>query len=443
MSVIHEIINIVTFFKHNLDIYTTNNDSINDLYKKIIILLPSIIEELKYHESAIINSSLQELLILLNDIDIYIKKYKRNKKVFNIIKMYYIKKTIISFSSHIDTILKTIKFELNISNNKNIQSINNNMITSFHDIINNNSLNKEQLNIQLSELITNNNMMISTIIYNDIKQYCTLYMNSSFDENNNKNIILIEQQNEKIISLENEIKLLHSKFDKLNINNVDINNVDINNENINNENSIYTIPNIETNTKRKQELTNNKQIFTLQNISFIVLKPNYGIDINTFEEFNISSRFNIDIQNINYIHNSTHIKNGSDLIRFILYRSKQIRYQCEQTKYNQLWNCLTHVFYSYGSFNINNNYLKWTTTSVGKPYYDLFELYIPFLNEIYNITHKVPQYHIIAIMKLLFDYSGKQLDAYSKHMKNISYEEFTALPTYTLDEDLIYYILSC
>lgn len=299
MSIIIEIITIINVLKNNVELYTTNNDNINVLYKKII-MLTSTIDDLKKHNSIGINQYLQELLCIINNIDIYIKKYKKRNNIHNIVKIYKIKKDILQFTIHIDNILKSIKFELNISNNKTLQLINENTINSFNNIIQDTSLNTSQLNIKLLDIINNNNTLVQSIILTDIKQYCTSYMNTCINDINtlveqyhNENIELIEQQNEKILLLENDIKLLNTKYEEheIKINNNILYTSDIVIKNINHEinqlkkdvngsyeeinylkNDITTTYTNEINTLKSELITLHNKEITQQNEKLLLLE---------------------------------------------------------------------------------------------------------------------------------------------------------------------------
>lgn len=182
-------------------------------------------------------------------------------------------------------------------------------------------------------------------------------------------------------------------------------------------------------------LTDNKQIFKIRGISFIMLKRGVGFDLNTKKEIKISEVFQ---HNVIMEHTGT-IDNGSQLLRVILNTLYVIYDRTTVHKNYLVWKCINHICNKDISWNDNPN-IK-----------DEASQYKLFITELRTRAMKtMPLRHFVVIFKLMFNAVGNDINAYTTWLNGPSsgclYNDHLNTnsisgPSYVLDEDVTIAIL--
>lgn len=431
MAIVTDIISVLTLITNNYDNYSTNNNNINTLLKKIITLT-STIDELKTHTSTGINTHLQELLCLITSIKSYSEKYKRKNKVISYLTNIKIKKQIIFYDHKIDSLLQAIKFELDIHNNTTLQCINDATLSNLQLLSTSSTIDITQI----INIVNNNNLLMQNVFKKEMYHHCTLLLNennqklSSIMNNYYDDVVdLIESHNNKFTS---EIDMLNNKINDLT---TELNNIknDISNDNnitnncvvTNNKNSNNTIV-INDNSININAIgiINNKEC----NITIIEIdkKTNNHVCMNGNNKITINSS-NIILHNPFNSFISNEFIHINDYISYILLNINSIIYiKSLFSKIQVLWTVTMDLI------------VDITTLKIGcKQLYSNNSLdYINFLNNVLNKSLYLTQSDFYSLIKLC--YETMYNENISNFMPNVSL--FKTIPIINIDINIINWI---
>lgn len=439
MAIVTDIISVLTLLTNNYDNYSTNNNNINTLLKKIITLT-STIDELKTHTSTGINTHLQELLCLITSIKSYSEKYKRKNKVISYLTNIKIKKQIIFYDHKIDSLLQAIKFELDIHNNTTLQCINDATLSNLQLLSTSSTIDITQI----INIVNNNNLLMQNVFKKEMYHHCTLLLNennqklSSLMNNYYDDVVdLVESHNNKFTS---EIDILNNKINDLttelnnikgNILNNDVSTADMSNNLYNKDYSISyinkTINNIVTNDSININaigIINNKEC----NITII------EIDKKTNNHTCIYNNTKITINSSNIIlHNpfnsfiSNEFMHINDYISYILLNINSIIYiKSLFSKTQVLWTVTMDLI------------IDITTLKIGRKqaYSNNSPDYLNFLGVLLDKSIHLTQSDFYSLIKLCYEIIHNE--NISNFMPNVSL--FKTIPTVNIDINIINWI---